>query len=152
MSLLSGIFERRKAELDEEIQAHIRMDVQSRIDRGESSEEAHAAAMREFGNVPLIKDVTHGLWRWRRLERLAQDLRYALRSFRRSPGFAITVVTTLAIGIGTTCAMFTVVDHVLLRSLPYQNANQLVNIKAAGKKGVVDSNTASPRSSTSTND
>ena len=133
-----GSFERRKTELDEEIEAHIRMDVQSRIDRGESSEQAHAAAMREFGNVPLVKDVTHGLWRWRRMERLAQDLRYAFRSFRRSPGFAITVITTLAIGIGATCAMFTVVDHVLLRSLPYQNSNQLVDVRAAGKKGVVD--------------
>lgn len=139
MSFPFGIFDKRKAELDEEIQAHIRMDIQSRIDRGESSEQAHAAAMREFGNILLVKDVTHGLWRWRRMERLGQDLRYALRSFRRSPGFAITVITTLAIGIGSACAMFTVVDHVLLRSLPYQNANQLVNIRAAGKKGVVES-------------
>ena len=137
MSFLSGIFEKRKTELDEEIQAHIRMDMQSRMERGESKEEAYAAAMKEFGNVPLVKDATHGFWRWRRMERLGQDLRYALRSFRRSPGFAITVIVTLAVGIGSACAMFTVVDHVLLRSLPYQSPSQLVDIREAGKRGVL---------------
>ncbi|MEO8736084.1 MAG: ABC transporter permease [Edaphobacter sp.] len=137
MSFLFGVFEKRKAELDEEIQAHIRMDVQSRMARGESKKQAYAAAMREFGNVPLVKDVTHGFWRWGGMERLGQDLRYTLRSLRRSPGFAITVIVTLAVGIGSTCAMFTVVDHVLLRSLPYQNANRLVDVREAGKKGVV---------------
>ncbi|HZY64126.1 MAG TPA: ABC transporter permease [Edaphobacter sp.] len=138
MRFLSGIFEKRKTELDEEIQAHIRMDVQNRMERGESNEEAYAAAMKEFGNVPLIKDATHESWRWRRMERLGQDLRYALRSFRRSPGFAVTVIVTLAVGIGSTCAMFTVVDHVLLRSLPYQSPSQLIDVREAGKKGVVN--------------
>jgi hypothetical protein len=72
-----------------------------------------------------------GIWRWERMERLGQDLLYALRSFKRSPGFALTVIVTLAIGIGATCTMYTVVDHVLLRSLPYRRADQLLDVKEA---------------------
>jgi hypothetical protein len=130
------LFAKRKAELDEEIHAHLQMDIQNRIDRGESSEQARAAAMREFGNVALIEDVTRETWGWVWLERLGQDLKYALRQLRRSPVFTITVIATLTLGLGATAAMFTVVDHVLLRPLPYEDSRQLVTISEAGKKGV----------------
>jgi hypothetical protein len=113
-------FARRKAELDEEIHAHLQMDIRHRKDRGESPEQARAAAMREFGNIALIEDVTRETWGWIWLERLAQDLRHALRQLRRSPVFTLTVIATLILGLGATAAMFTVVDHVLLRPLPYQ--------------------------------
>ena len=136
MSFFSRSFAKRKAELDEEVQAHLQMDIQNRKDRGESSEQAHAAAMREFGNIPLIEDVTRETWGWVRLERLGQDLKYALRQLRRSPVFIATLVATLALGLGATAAMFTVVDHVLLRPLPYTDSHQLVAINEAGKKGV----------------
>jgi predicted permease len=137
MSFLSRIFERRKDDLEEEIRSHIRMDIQSRMERGETREQAEAAAMREFGNLGLVRDVTHDTWRWNRLERLTQNLRYAIRVLRRSPGFSITVILTLAVGIGATCAMFTVVDRVLLHTLPYKNANQLIFVQESGKKGPV---------------
>ncbi len=136
MSFFSRSFAKRKAELDEEVQAHLQMDIQNRKDRGESSEQAHAAAMREFGNIALIEDVTRETWGWVRLERLGQDLKYALRQLRRSPVFIATLVATLALGLGATAAMFTVVDHVLLRPLPYTDSHQLVAINEAGKKGV----------------
>jgi hypothetical protein len=79
-----GLFERRKEELGEEIRAHIAMDVQARMERGEPRQEAEAAARREFGNVALVRDVTHGQWRWNRLEGLLRDLAYAVRMLRRA--------------------------------------------------------------------
>jgi len=130
-----GLFERRKDELDEEIRAHIAMDVQARMERGESRQEAEAAARREFGNVALVRDVTHGQWRWNRLEGLLRDVGYAVRVLRRASGFSIAVILTLAVGIGSACAMFTVVDRVLLRALPYQDAGRLIQIHESGKRG-----------------
>jgi predicted permease len=133
---LARLFAKRKAELDEEIQAHLQMDIQNRRDRGESPEQARIAALREFGNVALIEDVTRETWGWIWLERLGQDLKYAFRQLRRSPVFTATLIATLTLGLGATAAMFTVVDHVLLRPLPYQDSHQLVTINEAGKKGI----------------
>jgi predicted permease len=135
MSFFSRLFVSRQAELDEEIQAHLQMDIADRKDRGESYEQARAAAMREFGNVAIVKDVTREMWGWVGLERLGQDLRFALRQLRKSPIFTMTVTATLALGLGATVAMFTVVDRVLLRPLPYTEAQQLIEIKETGKKG-----------------
>jgi predicted permease len=126
MSLLSRLFTNRKHDLDEELQAHLRMAIQDNFARGMTPDEAHAAALREFGNVPLIEDVTRATWGWLWLEHLSQDLRYALRQVRRSPAFAATVIGTLALGIAAATAMFTVVDHALLRPLPYRDAKDLV--------------------------
>ncbi len=127
-------FGREKAELREEIEAHLQMAIADRVARGEAAEEARAAALRELGNVPLIEDVTRAMWGWMGLERLLQDLGYALRQMRRSPGFAATVIGTLALGIGAAAAMFTVVDHELLRPLPYRDAGRLVVIQEHGTK------------------
>jgi predicted permease len=122
--------ESQKSELDEEIAAHLTMAATDKRDRGASSEAARQEAQREFGNTALIKDVTHESssrgWLW--LERLQQDLKYALRQIRKSPGFAASVIGTLALGIAAATAMFTVVDHALLRSLPYPHASRLVQI------------------------
>jgi hypothetical protein len=122
-------------ELDEELRAHLRMAVADRVERGETADEARRNAMREMGNLPLIEDVTRSMWGGVWLERVLQDVRYALRQIRRAPGFAITVVTTLALGLGATVAMYTVVDRVLLRPLPYQNSGELVKITEVGKDG-----------------
>jgi predicted permease len=120
--------EDRKADLDEEIEAHLALAAADRRERGAEQERAEAEARWEFGNVALVKDVTRQSWGWIWLERLQQDLRYALRQLRHSPGFAAAVIGTLALGIGAATAMFTVVDHVLLRSLPYPHANRLLEI------------------------
>ncbi|MGC2496725.1 MAG: permease prefix domain 1-containing protein, partial [Acidobacteriaceae bacterium] len=135
MSFWRRIFgmDARKSELDEEIDAHRRMAMEDRRSRGQSEEDARAAVERELGNLPLAKDVTRDAWGWVWLERLLQDVRYALRQMKRSPGFAATVIGTLALGIGAATAMFTVVDHVLLRTLPYKDAKQLVVMSEHGK-------------------
>jgi predicted permease len=137
MSILSRLFSRRKADLDEEIQTYLQMDMQDRQERGEPPAEARAAAMRQFGNVALIEDVTREAWGWIWLERLEQDLSYALRQLRKAPVFTITLITTLSLGLGATAAMFTVVDRVLLCPLPYRESGQLVEIMESGKKGPV---------------
>lgn len=123
----------RKAELDEEMEAHRRMAMADHMGRGEMEEQARTAVAREMGNGPLAKDVTREAWGWTWLERLLQDVRYALRQVKRSPGFAATVIGTLALGIGAATAMFTVVDHVLLRTLPYNNPKQLVVLSEHAK-------------------
>jgi hypothetical protein len=105
MSFFPRRFAKRKAELDEEIQAHLQMDIQNRKDRGEFPEQARAAALREFGNIALIEEVTRQTWGWVWLERLGQDLKYALRQLRRSPAFTATVIATLTLGLGATAAM-----------------------------------------------
>ena len=94
-----GYFDRRKWELAEELRAHVEMDVRDRMERGEPEALARAAATRDMGNAGLIRDVTQGFWRWGRLESWLRDGKYALRSLRRSPGFAAAVVGTLAVGI-----------------------------------------------------
>jgi predicted permease len=135
MSLLSRFFKSRKNELGQEIQSHLRMATRDHIDRGMAPEEARIAAMREFGNVPLVEDVTREAWGLLWLEWLGQDFFYSLRQIRRSPAFAATVIGTLALGIGAAAAMFTIVDHVLLQPVPYKDPGRLVVISESNGKG-----------------
>ncbi len=120
---------RRKHDLDEEIEAHLRMAVRDRVERGETPVEARAAAAREFGNVPLVKDVTRETWGWNWLESAAQDLKYALRRLVKSPGFTIAAIATLALGIGANTAIFELLDAVLLQSLPVANPQELAEVR-----------------------
>src|SRR5438094_4244820 len=115
----------RDESLDEEIRTHFAMAVADRIARGESPEAALAAARREFGNVTHVKEVTREMWGAIWVERLEQDLHFAVRSLRRSPVFAGVAVLTLALGIGVDTAMFTVMNGVLLRPLPFLDPDAL---------------------------
>lgn len=129
---------RKKSDLDAEIESHIRMAVADRVERGEDPAQARSEVEREFGNSALVKDVTRDAWGWVWLERLVQDLKYALRQLRKSPAFAVTVIATLALGIAAPAAMFTVVDRVMLRSLPYKDADRLVYINDASQRNERD--------------
>src|ERR1700730_12516438 len=121
-------FLRRKSDLTEEIDCHLNMAIADRVARGQSLEDARKSAIHEFGNVPMVADATHDQWGWVRMELLIQDLRYALRQLRQEPGFTLTVVITLALGIGANTAIFTLVQGILLRSLPVNDPSHLCRI------------------------
>jgi len=114
----------RDDELDAELESHLRMAIEDRMARGESRDAAERAARREFGNVTHVKQVTRemrGLW----LERLVQDVRYGARALRRTPAFTIVAVLTLALAIGANSAVFTMVNSVLLKPLPFRDPERL---------------------------
>ena len=122
-------FTRRRRDLDDEIEAHLQIAVRERVERGEIPADARAAAAKEFGNVPLVKDVTRETWGWRWLERVVQDLKYALRQLLKSPGFTLAAIATLALGIGANTAIFELLDAVLLQSLPVVDPQQLAEVR-----------------------
>jgi len=126
---------KRRQELDEELQSHLEMAARARIERGEDENEAANAARREFGNVGLVNEVTQDQWKQRWLEDFVEDARYGLRRMRKSPGFTGIAVLTLALGIGANTAIFSLVNGILLVSLPYPHPEQLVSVTGAYPKG-----------------
>jgi predicted permease len=116
-------------DLDQDIREHIEMETRDNIERGMSPEEARYAALRKFGNVTHVKEDTRAVWRFLWLEQLWQDIRYGLRTLAKSPGLAAVAILTLALGIGANTAIFSLIDAVMLRSLPVENPSELVLMK-----------------------
>jgi predicted permease len=123
---------KHERELSDELEVHFALEVQQRIEAGESREEAELAARRSFGNVGRVKEITRSMWLGNWIDPLVRNLRFAFRAFRKSPGFTTVAVFSLALGIGANTAVFTLLDQLLLRFLPVKNPEQLVMIWPTG--------------------
>src|SRR5467141_3096863 len=126
---------RREAELDEELRSHLEMAARERAEQGEDVKDAERAARREFGNVGLVKEVTQDAWGGRWLRDVADDARYGLRMLLKNPGFAIVAILSLALGIGATTAVFSVVYGVLVNPYPYANSDRMVHLTVRDNAG-----------------
>src|SRR5258708_34333147 len=137
MNGFKQIFARRRLynDLSEEIRAHPEETIEELVAGGMPRKEATAAARREFGNVTLIEEDSRAAWQWPSIESFLADVRYGARVLRRSPGPTAVMVFTLALAIGAATAIFSVVYGVLLRPLPYTDANRIMAVFEVNSTG-----------------
>jgi len=117
---------RAAAQLDDELRFHLDRQIGENLAAGMSAAEARYAALRSFGNPALLRDQTRATWSWAWLESFLRDLRYGVRTLRRTPGFTAIAVALMALGIGSNVALFTVVRGVLLKPLPFPDSDRLL--------------------------
>lgn len=122
---------RRYDELSETIREHLDEMVADLMDRGMTWEQAEQTARREFGNVTRIEECSREVWQWHTLESILSDLKYAVRQIGKAPGFSAVVIIILALGIGANATVFSIVNAVMLRPLPYAQPEKLVEVKAS---------------------
>ena len=125
---LRMLFGRRGAgaQLDEELRFHLEQQIAENVAAGMSADEARHAALRGFGNPTLVREQARSKWSWNGLEQVWRDVRYGIRTLRRTPGFAAIAIIVMALGIGANVALFTVVRNVLLRPLPFKDPDRLM--------------------------
>jgi hypothetical protein len=124
-------FHRQKiySDLSEEIRQHLEEKIDALMAGGMSRQDAESAARREFGNVTLIEESSREPWTWPRAESIFADIKFALRKLRKSPGFALTAMLTLALGIGANVVVFSVLNAVLLRPLAVSDPQNLYQVR-----------------------
>src|SRR5262245_2471344 len=134
----------RRLELEEEIRLHLALR-RERLERdGLRAADAAAAARRRFGNPLRIREEGKAAWGWLWLEQITQDVRFGARTLVKSPGFTATVVLTLALATGATTAIFSIVNGVLLRPLPFAQPDRLVQVYGRSWRGDLGLNTPDP--------
>jgi predicted permease len=133
----------RRREMDEELSEELRAHIEEKTEElihfeNLSRKDAHEAALRAFGNVALFQQRSREVWQWAWLESVLADLKFIIRRLRKAPGFTLTVLLTLAIGIGANTAVFTVVNSVLFKPLPYPDSDRIVSLwlNAPGAAGL----------------
>jgi predicted permease len=133
-----------KDRLSREVQFHLDQQIAENISAGMAQDEARAAALRLFGNPALLQEEARSTWSWNWLEGVWRDLRYGARTLLRTPGFSFTAILVMALGIGATTSLFTIVRSVLLRPLPFRDPHKLVMLYEHFRESQFPYNVVSP--------
>src|SRR6266496_1753327 len=125
---------KRDQDIERELQSDLDVEEEEQREQGVAPEEARHAALRAFGNPTLVSEQTREVWSWNSLETLLRDLRISIRTLARQPGFSAVAILVIAVGMGATISLFTVVWSVLLKPLPFDHPEQLVQLYESGER------------------